>query len=195
MTSTLVFVIRFAGTLDRIQQVEVGETTIGRQASNVLCLPDTAVSRKHAVLSRERTEYLIRDLGSHNGTLLNGQRIVEAVLPVPAVLDIGPYQLKVFGNLNSAEAEAEGMVDSTRNQPLPASSKHDREEREQRLTPMQDLVYQEFLRGRTEKEVACALKLSINTVHTHARAIYQKFEVSSRGELLALSAGHFTSPG
>ena len=194
MSSELFFVIRYAGFLDRIQQVEVAEMTIGRHATNVVCLPDSAVSRKHAVLSRKQTEFRIRDLGSHNGTLLNGQPIVEAVLPIPALVEIGPYQLKVFRDLNSAEAEVVGMIDSTRNQPRPVRPRHDREQREQQLTPAQDRVYQEFLCGHTEKEVAHVLKISINTVHTHSRAIYRKFEVSSRGELLSLYAGHLTLP-
>ena len=157
MSNELFFVIRYAGFLDRIQQVEVAEMTIGRQATNVVCLPDSAVSRKHAVLSRKQAEFRIRDL-------------------------------------DSAEAEVVGMIDSTRNQPRPVRPRHDREQREQQLTPAQDRVYQEFLCGHTEKEVAHVLKISINTVHTHSRAIYRKFEVSSRGELLSLYAGHLALP-
>ncbi|TXT38612.1 MAG: FHA domain-containing protein [Planctomycetota bacterium] len=192
MTGELFFVIRFSGMLERVQQAEAAEMTIGRQATNVVCLPNSAVSRNHAVLSRKRAEFLIRDLGSRNGTLLNGQRIVEAVLSVPALIEIGPYQLKVCRDLNSAQEEAEGVIESTCNQPGPNRPRSDREQWEQQLTPAQHRVYKEFLCGRTEKEVANALKISIHTVHTHSRAIYTKFEVSSRGELLSQFANHLT---
>lgn len=195
MTRDLFFAIRYAGVVERIQRVEVAEATIGRSATNVLCLPDSAVSRNHAVLVRTPTEFLIRDLGSHNGTRLNGQPIVEAVLPAAALVEIGPYQLKACHDLGSAQAEAEGLDESTRNPPVPFRAYDDRERRKQQLTPAQHRVYNELLSGRSEKEVAHKLQISINTVHTHSRAIYTKFEVSSRVELLSLCAGHLTQHG
>ena len=192
MSSELFFVIRNEGNLERIQRVEVSETTIGRIQTNVLCLPDPAVSRNHAVLIRRPTECVIRDLGSRNGTRLNGQPVGEAVLSGAAIVGIGPYQLKVFRDLGQAQAEADGEDDTTRNLAIPVLNRQDRELREQQLTPAQRRVYDEFLRGRSEKEAAHDLNVSINTVHTHSRAIYAKFLVTSRAELLSLSAGHTT---
>lgn len=195
MTRELFFAIRYAGVVERIQRVEVPEITIGRLATNVLCLPDSAVSRNHAVLVRTPTEFRIRDLGSRNGTRLNGQPIVEAVLPAAGLVEIGPYQLKVCPDLGSAQAEAEGVDDSTRNQSVPVRADDDRERRKQQLTPAQRRVHNELLSGRSEKEIAHKLQISINTVHTHSRAIYTKFAVSSRVELLALCVGHSTQHG
>ena len=43
-----------------------------------------------------------------------------------------------------------------------------------------------LLRGHSEKEVAAALGVSTHTVHTHVKRLYTEFDVSSRGELLAL---------
>lgn len=196
MTGELFFAIRYAGVLERIQRVELVETTIGRMATNVLCLPDPAVSRNHALLVRTATEFRIRDLGSRNGTRLNGQPIVEAVLPAAALVEIGPYQVKVFRDLSLAQAEAQRAVEeSTRNQPVPVRTNCDRERRERQLTPAQRRVYDELLSGRSEKEIAHDLKISIHTVHSHSRAIYTKFEVSSRAELLSLCAGRLTQHG
>lgn len=195
MTGGLFLVIRFADSFERIQHVEVAEMTIGRHATNVVCLPDASVSRKHAVISRKPTEFVIRDLGSRNGVRLNGQAVVEAALPIPALVEIGPYRLNVFGDLDSAEKEAECLIGSTRNPSDQARPLDDRKRREQQLTPAQYRVYKEFLLGRTEKEVAHLLKISIHTVHTHSRAIYAKFEVSSRPELLSRFAGQLTLHG
>ncbi len=195
MAGELFFAIRYEGVVERIQRVEVAETTIGRLATNVLCLPDSAVSRNHAVLVRTPTEFLIRDLGSHNGTRLNGQPIVEAVLPAAALVEIGPYQLKACHDFGSAQAEAEGVDESTRKQPGPVRVNYDRERCKQQLTPAQRRVYNELLSGLSEKEIAHELQISIHTVHTHSRAIYTKFEVSSRVELLSLCAGYLTQHG
>lgn len=54
-----------------------GECTIlGRQHDSTVCLPGKAVSRHHAQVLRRDGEYLIEDLGSSNGTYLNGKRLV-----------------------------------------------------------------------------------------------------------------------
>jgi DNA-binding CsgD family transcriptional regulator len=42
-----------------------------------------------------------------------------------------------------------------------------------------------LLAGQSEKEVATELALSQHTVHNYVKTIYRRFEVSSRGELLA----------
>lgn len=50
-------------------------TTIGRWEDNDLVIDDRWVSRHHARVRRERDQYYIEDLGSKNGTLVNGRRI------------------------------------------------------------------------------------------------------------------------
>jgi adenylate cyclase len=47
------------------------ETVIGRNAENTLCVPDSGVSRQHAVIRRKDTYFVIVDLGSANGTFIN----------------------------------------------------------------------------------------------------------------------------
>lgn len=196
MTEDLFLAIRYAGAFERVQRIDVAEATIGRTATNVVCLPDSAVSRNHAVVVRTPTEFLIRDLGSHNGTRLNGQPIVEAVLPAAALVEIGPYELKVFRDLGLAQAEAKGTdEESTRSHTVLVQAYHERVRREQQLTRGQLRVYNELLGGRSEKEIARELEISIHTVHSHSRAIYAKFEVGSRAELLSLIAGHLTPHG
>ncbi len=53
---------------------------IGRNQGWDVCLSDRAVSRPHAQIERRGNEFLLSDLGSANGTLLNGQRLTEAQL-------------------------------------------------------------------------------------------------------------------
>jgi pSer/pThr/pTyr-binding forkhead associated (FHA) protein len=49
--------------------------TLGRTMENDIIVPDSYVSRKHAKITYEGGGYLIEDVGSTNGTLLNGNEI------------------------------------------------------------------------------------------------------------------------
>src|SRR4029077_9734266 len=64
-----------AGSVYRIEKPRV---TIGR-ASADLTLNDTEASRVHAAIEVRDVAILLRDLGSTNGTLVDGQRILDAV--------------------------------------------------------------------------------------------------------------------
>ena len=58
-----------------------GEATIGRDPANVVAIIDPSVSRKHCLLRREEDgRFLIRDLDSRNGTLVNGAPVKEQFL-------------------------------------------------------------------------------------------------------------------
>ena len=52
-----------------------GPWTVGRSQENDIVIPDPNVSRKHARLSRADNGYVVEDLGSTNGTLLDGAPI------------------------------------------------------------------------------------------------------------------------
>jgi hypothetical protein len=49
--------------------------TIGRVDGNDMIMPDYAISKKHAVINIKDGSYFIRDLGSTNGTMINGSRL------------------------------------------------------------------------------------------------------------------------
>lgn len=52
--------------------------SIGRQEDSDVVIEDRLVSRRHAVVEKERGHWLLRDAGSRNGTLVNGERISGA---------------------------------------------------------------------------------------------------------------------
>src|SRR5690606_11670016 len=60
-----------------------------------LVLEDETVSRNHCEIVREARGYLLRDLGSTNGTVLDGAEIKEAYLKPGAVITVGKVELKV----------------------------------------------------------------------------------------------------
>jgi len=53
------------------------------------------------------------------------------------------------------------------------------------LSPRMRQTLQRLLEGDQEKEIARHLKLSQNTVHVYVKALYRRYEVSCRGELLS----------
>ncbi|MCP3869010.1 MAG: FHA domain-containing protein [Gammaproteobacteria bacterium] len=64
-------------------------TRIGRDESNQLQLNLDLVSRRHAELYPVGTQWRIKDLGSSNGTYLNGHLVSQAFLPAKATLQFG----------------------------------------------------------------------------------------------------------
>ncbi|HEX6895174.1 MAG TPA: sigma 54-interacting transcriptional regulator [Bryobacteraceae bacterium] len=54
-----------------------GEFSVGRQASNTLCLEENAVSRRHCVIHRAGGCCTLKDLDSRNGTFINGTSVTE----------------------------------------------------------------------------------------------------------------------
>lgn len=76
--------------------VPVGTTTIGRQVGSDLQLNLPQVSRRHAQLDCTGSECQITDLGSANGTTVNGEKLtphVPVLLADTAVVRIGPFEL------------------------------------------------------------------------------------------------------
>jgi pSer/pThr/pTyr-binding forkhead associated (FHA) protein len=56
-----------------------GEVHLGRSRTNAIVLSDGKVSRNHARLDPVRSTYILTDLGSANGTFVNGVRITQPV--------------------------------------------------------------------------------------------------------------------
>ncbi|HEX8950844.1 MAG TPA: FHA domain-containing protein, partial [Polyangia bacterium] len=75
-------VLHVIGGADRgkIYELVLPETRVGRGADQDLVLADIAVSRRHFTLHAENGRFRMRDLGSGNGTLINGQRIDTVIL-------------------------------------------------------------------------------------------------------------------
>lgn len=67
--------------------------TIGRQATNDVVLSDPNVSRRHAELRRDGSHWVLVDLGSTNGSLVNGQLAREHALDNGDRLGFGTSQL------------------------------------------------------------------------------------------------------
>ena len=90
-----------------------GDNSIGRGVDNDVILADIAVSRKHTIVCWENGQFILRDLGSGNGTLYNGKRVDNHLLRDGDQLELGNTLLRFVcpANLMSPEvAEAETVV-------------------------------------------------------------------------------------
>jgi ribosomal protein L40E len=84
-------------------------TTAGRHPESDIFLDDVTVSRRHAEFERSVEGFVVRDVGSLNGTYLNRERIDEAPLTGGDEVQIGKFRL-VF--LRSPRADRAGANSS-----------------------------------------------------------------------------------
>ena len=76
-------------------RLELGPATVrlGHEASCSLRLSDPLVSRQHAEIRYQAHNYILKDLGSGNGTLVNGQRVGETTLRDGDTIRLGETEL------------------------------------------------------------------------------------------------------
>jgi hypothetical protein len=79
-------------------------TTAGRHPESDIFLDDVTVSRRHAEFVREGSGFLVRDVGSLNGTYLNRERIDAAGLAGGDEVQIGKYRLVFLTGPRGSEA-------------------------------------------------------------------------------------------
>ena len=92
-------------------QLEDPVYTIGRTHSNALRLHDTEVSREHAELSTDGNSYLLRDLGSSNGTFVNGRLITEHRLISGDQVQVGRSLLLFTGFMEGGSEDLADQID------------------------------------------------------------------------------------
>jgi transcriptional regulator with GAF, ATPase, and Fis domain len=76
---------------------------IGKAQDNDLVLADDTVSRHHCELSRASDGIHVRDLGSTNGTKVQGARVTEAVASPGSVLKVGEVEIILRASVRSTE--------------------------------------------------------------------------------------------
>jgi diguanylate cyclase (GGDEF)-like protein len=91
------YLIVLAGeNLGQMFPVRDTETVIGRAADASVRLKDDGVSRRHAKIVHKGGEVLVEDLKSANGTLLNGQRVAQAILHDGDKIQVGSTTILKF---------------------------------------------------------------------------------------------------
>ncbi|MFN8399447.1 MAG: FHA domain-containing protein [Anaerolineales bacterium] len=100
------FVMRSGPTPGVTFPLEGDQLTIGRDSTNGVAINDAEVSRKHARMMFQGGKYVLEDLGSTNGTFVNGQRLAGPVVLKPGdVISLGE-QIVLMYDAIAADAGA-----------------------------------------------------------------------------------------
>lgn len=112
-----------------VQEYGVGPTvTIGRLRDNSIVIDHPSVSSHHACVFHDGTEFVLEDLQSTNGTLVNNRRVSRCKLQHGDVVVVGKHTL-VFNQLADgpmARSEAELMIPSQDETAFVDDQKHQR---------------------------------------------------------------------
>src|SRR5215216_3488220 len=101
MTSQYQLIMRSGPTPGAAYTLEGDQITIGRDSSNAIAINDAEISRRHARLTFQGGKYILEDLGSTNGTFVNGQRLAgPRVLKSGEVISFGEQIVLVFEALS-----------------------------------------------------------------------------------------------
>lgn len=82
-------------------------STIGRKPHNDIQIDNLAVSGEHAIIMTILNDSFLEDLGSTNGTLVNGQPVKKHFLQNNDVVEIGKYKLKYVNEAPATMSQAE----------------------------------------------------------------------------------------
>jgi pSer/pThr/pTyr-binding forkhead associated (FHA) protein len=108
-------VLSLDGVVLREVNLTKDRTTIGRRSHNDLVIDNLAVSGEHAVMIMSGNDVYLEDLGSTNGTTVNGQPIKKHLLQHADTVEIGKYRIRFLAN---GAADGGSNVDIDTSQPL-----------------------------------------------------------------------------
>ena len=86
------------GAIIREYAIDKDSISIGRKHGNDIQLNDLTVSGRHSLITMIGGKIYVDDLGSTNGTLLNGARVAKSLLNHGDVIQVGNYQFTFFEN-------------------------------------------------------------------------------------------------
>ena len=92
------------GAVIREHTIDKDSISIGRKHGNDVQLNDLTVSGRHALITKMGEHMYVDDLGSTNGTLLNGARIAKSIIKHGDVIQVGNFQFTYFSD-DEAEYE------------------------------------------------------------------------------------------
>ncbi len=111
------FIMRSGPTPGATFTLQGDQLIVGRDTASGIAINDAEVSRKHARLTYQGGKYVIEDLGSTNGTFVNGQRLVSpVVLKSGDVISLGE-QIVLLYEVVATDA-GETVISARRSAPI-----------------------------------------------------------------------------
>jgi pSer/pThr/pTyr-binding forkhead associated (FHA) protein len=119
MAAQFQLVMHSGPTPGKIFPMEGDVITIGREAGNGIVINDAEVSRKHTQFVFQGGKYIVTDLGSTNGTFVNGQRLTgQHILQPGEVISLGEQINLLFEAVAQIDPNAT-MLSSNRAPAMP----------------------------------------------------------------------------
>lgn len=106
-------ILSLEGSVIREVPLDKERITIGRRPQNDIQIENLAVSGEHACIVTILNDSFLEDLGSTNGTLVNGNPIKKHILQNNDVIEIGKYKLKYVVELAAAGQVAQDDFERT----------------------------------------------------------------------------------
>jgi pSer/pThr/pTyr-binding forkhead associated (FHA) protein len=98
-SSSALLIVRRGPNVGARFLLDADVTTVGRHPEADIFLDDVTVSRRHAEFLRSGTNFEVKDLGSLNGTYLDGTRILDTVrLGDGAEVQVGKFRLTFYAS-------------------------------------------------------------------------------------------------
>jgi FHA domain-containing protein len=157
--------------------------TVGKASTNVVSLEhDTTVSRVHAVLENFGQAWSVRDLGSRNGTYVNGEKIAaERILRSGDELRLGGSRLVFWMTKEAGESPGDQETETGRSILRPP-----------RMTPREFDVLKVLCRPfvsddpfpepASVRQMARELFVTEAAVKQHLQHLYDKFDIRTEGD-------------
>ncbi len=102
-------IIDAEGRISR-HQIRKSEVTIGRSEKNDVVISDSSVSRYHAKISQTKKGYVLTDLGSFNGTRVNGKPVQSVRLKHEDQIRIGIIRLNFIEGEKVISSPADSVI-------------------------------------------------------------------------------------
>ena len=115
-------ILSLEGSVIREVPLDKERIMIGRKPSNEIQIENLAVSGEHACIVTILNDSFLEDMGSTNGTLVNGNPIKKHILQNNDVIEIGKYKLKYIAEV-PAHAPAEDFEKTMILRPAKAAPK------------------------------------------------------------------------
>jgi hypothetical protein len=152
--------------------------TIGKAASNTVVFDhDRTVSRLHAVLEDYGAGWSVRDMGSRNGTYVNGEQIhTEHALYPADELRLGHSRLVFRGECSTGEA----LSVTAAAEPAPELTRRERDVLDALCRPL--FSGEPFPQPASTRRIALELVITDAAVKQHLLNLYDKFGLSTQEE-------------
>ena len=158
------------------------QVVIGRSSELDMVLVEDMVSRKHAKISTTDGDVFIQDLGSTNGTFVNGE-------PVTGPMALRHGDIVRFGAIDARfEDRASQMIQGESTEIMERAGDGDAMLERPVLSPRQSEVLAFLKQGLTNPQIAERLGVTERTVKAHCQEVYDRLGVPNR--TAAVDAAH-----